>query len=76
MNIPRGERYELCRSVHAEANAIINASRSEMIGGTLYLVGIETATGELVPGCQRLFHVQKTDHQRRHLPGGDPQQPG
>ena len=49
MNIPRGERYELCRSVHAEANAIINASRSEMIGGTLYLVGIETATGELVP---------------------------
>ena len=49
MNIPRGERYELCRSVHAEANANINASRSEMIGGTLYLVGIETATGELVP---------------------------
>ena len=49
MNIPRGERYELCRSVHAEANAIINASRSEMIGGTLYLVGIETATVELVP---------------------------
>ena len=49
MGIPRGERYELCRSVHAEANAIINASRSEMIGGTLYLVGIETATGELVP---------------------------
>ena len=49
MNIPSGERYELCRSVYAEANAIINASRSEMIGGTLYLVGIETATGELVP---------------------------
>ena len=49
MNIPRGERYELCRSVHAEANAIINASRSEMIGGTLYVGGIETATGELVP---------------------------
>ena len=27
LNIPRGERYELCRSVHAEANAIISASR-------------------------------------------------
>ena len=61
MNIPRGERYELCRSVHAEANAIINASRSEMIGSTLYLVGIEAATGELVPDanacsmCKRLI---------------------
>ena len=49
MNIPRGERYELCRSVHAEANAIINASRRDMNGRTLYLEGIETATGELVP---------------------------
>ncbi|MEG1931823.1 MAG: cytidine deaminase, partial [Pygmaiobacter sp.] len=39
MNIPRGERYELCRSVHAEANAIIAASRAEMIGATLYLAG-------------------------------------
>ena len=37
LNIPRGERYELCRSVHAEQNAIISASRSEMIGATLYI---------------------------------------
>ena len=37
MQVPRGERYELCRSVHAEANAIISASRNECIGGTLYL---------------------------------------
>lgn len=41
LNVPRGERYELCRSVHAEANAIISASRSDMLGGTLYLVGVE-----------------------------------
>ena len=41
LNIPRGERYELCRSVHAEANAIISASRERMIDSTLYLVGIE-----------------------------------
>ena len=27
MQVPRGQRYELCRSVHAEANAIISASR-------------------------------------------------
>ena len=40
LNIPRGERYELCRSVHAEQNAIISASRRDMIDSTLYLVGI------------------------------------
>lgn len=39
-NIPAGERYELCRSVHAEANAIIAASREEMLGSTLYLACI------------------------------------
>ena len=33
MQVPRGERYELCRSVHAEANAIISASRRDMVGG-------------------------------------------
>lgn len=48
LNIPRGERYELCRSVHAEANAIISASRDKMIGSTLYLTGIEAETGEYV----------------------------
>ena len=40
LNVPRGERYELCRSVHAEQNAIISASRRDMIDSTLYLVGI------------------------------------
>ena len=48
MNIPRGERYELCRSVHAEQNAIIHASRSDMIDATLYLVGREVSTGEYI----------------------------
>ena len=48
MNIPRGERYELCRSVHAETNAIISARRADMIGSTLYLVGRDAVTGELV----------------------------
>ena len=45
---PRGERYELCRSVHAEANAIISAPRDKMIDSTLYLVGKEVDTGEYV----------------------------
>ena len=40
MNIPRGERYELCRSVHAEMNAIIAAPREQMLGADLYLTGI------------------------------------
>lgn len=48
LGVPRGERYELCRSVHAEANAIISASRRDMVGGTLYLVGRDARTGELL----------------------------
>lgn len=48
LNIPRGERYEMCRSVHAEANAIISASRRDMIGATLYLVGLEKDSGKIV----------------------------
>ena len=61
LNIPTGERYELCRSVHAEANAIISASRSECIGGTIYLVGRDVASGELLqslqpcPMCRRMI---------------------
>ena len=55
MRVPRGERYELCRSVHAEANAIICASRRDMIGATLYLVGRtverDEATGALRQGA-------------------------
>ena len=60
MNIPRGERYELCRSVHAEANAIIAADRDKMLHSTLYMTCIDPKTGELVPGtcscmmCKRL----------------------
>lgn len=40
-NIPHGQQYEKCRAVHAEANAIINADPSDMIGATLYLAGFE-----------------------------------
>ena len=48
LNIPRGERYEMCRSVHAEANAIIAASREQMLGATLYMACVDGKTGELV----------------------------
>ena len=45
LNVPRGERYELCRSVHAEANAIISASRERMLGSAIYLSGIDLKEG-------------------------------
>ncbi len=60
MNIPRGERYELCRSVHAEANAIISASRSDMIDSTLYLVGKEVSTGEYVKNTSSCAMCKRT----------------
>ena len=61
LQVPSGQRYELCRSVHAEANAIISASRRDMVGGTLYLVGRDARTGELLGDatscsmCRRLI---------------------
>ena len=61
MRVPRGQRYELCRSVHAEANAIISAARSETLGATLYMACKNPATGELIAGstscamCRRLI---------------------
>ncbi len=47
MGVPKGERYELCRSVHAEANAIISASRADLIGATLYLACHNAKTNQL-----------------------------
>lgn len=61
LGISRGERYELCRSVHAEANAIISASRERMLNSTLFLVGIEVDSGMYVENanscsmCKRLI---------------------
>ena len=61
LGIPRGQRYELCRSVHAEQNAIIAAPRNEMIGATLYLAMCNSKTGALVPDaspcnmCRRMI---------------------
>ena len=61
MKIPRGQRYELCRSVHAEANAIIAAPREQMLGSTMYIACVDPNTGELIPDttscamCKRLI---------------------
>jgi dCMP deaminase len=48
----KGEHYEWCRSVHGEANAIIHASRFDMMGATLYLIGLEASTGQIVPDAE------------------------
>lgn len=58
--IPSGERYELCRSVHAEMNAIIHASREQLLGSTLYLYGENVKTGEVAVArpcqlCRRMI---------------------
>ncbi len=50
LKIPRGERYELCRSVHAEANAIIAAPRDRMLGATLYMACVNPKDGSLYAG--------------------------
>lgn len=60
LNVPRGQRYELCRSVHAEANAIISAARKDMIDATLYLVGRENDTGELVKNAMPCSMCKRT----------------
>lgn len=79
LGIPRGERYELCRSVHAEANAIISASRDKMLGSSLYLVGVDMRTGGYVQNanscsmCKRLVinagiervYIRDTKHEYR-----------
>ena len=48
LNVPSGQRYELCRSVHAEMNAIISAARRDTLGATLYLAGRDAKNGQLL----------------------------
>ncbi|MDR0821364.1 MAG: dCMP deaminase family protein [Oscillospiraceae bacterium] len=61
LGVPSGERYELCRSIHAEANCILSANREDMAGATLYLAAMSAESGELVPNtepclmCKRLI---------------------
>lgn len=43
LNIPKGEGYDSCKSVHAEQNAIISAARKDMIGSTIYIAGFEAS---------------------------------
>ena len=60
LNIPRGERYELCRSVHAEQNAIIAAPREQMLGATLYMACTSPEDGSLIAGCNSCMMCKRT----------------
>ena len=60
LNVPKGERYELCVAVHAEQNAIINGDPLKMKGATIYIVGINSADGSFAAGepcllCRRMI---------------------
>lgn len=59
LGIPRGERYEMCRSVHAEANAIIAAPREQMLGSTLYMVCTSPVDGSVMPGTTSCMMCKK-----------------
>lgn len=81
LNIPRGERYELCRSVHAEQNAIISAERNKMINATMFLVGKNHSDGTYVEKsnpcalCKRMIinagikdiYIRDTKDKYRHI---------
>ncbi|MCI8547038.1 MAG: cytidine deaminase [Clostridia bacterium] len=51
--------YDACRSVHSEQNALISASRQEMIGGILYLVGYRTENHEYEKGAAPCLMCRK-----------------
>ena len=57
--IPRGERYELCRSVHAEANAIIAAPRDQMLGATLYMACVDPENGDVLANTTSCMMCKK-----------------
>jgi len=59
LNVPRGTRYELCRSVHAEQNAIISARRQDMISSILYLVGREVKDNTYVDNAMPCLLCKK-----------------
>lgn len=59
LQIPRGERYELCRSVHSEANAIIAAPRENMLGATLYMCCTDPDDGHVIGGTNSCMMCKK-----------------
>lgn len=81
LEVPRGERYELCRSVHAEQNAIISAERNKMLDATLFLCGKNYKDGSYVENsnpcalCKRMIinagikdiYIRDSKEKYRHI---------
>lgn len=55
LNVPPGERYELCVAVHAEANAIINGNPEKMAGATIYIYGVDKDGNQVHPASPCLM---------------------
>jgi dCMP deaminase len=62
LRVPHGQRYEICRSVHSEQNAIINAARggNSTLGGKMYIWGEDASSGKLIDAfpcfiCKRMI---------------------
>lgn len=70
LNIPSGEKYEMCQSVHAEENAIINAARNatSVLGGTLYLASARfNDAGGLGDNGYELIDAKPCDICKKHV---------
>jgi dCMP deaminase len=77
LNIPHGQRYELCRSVHAEQNAIINAARAgvSLLGGDMYIYGSVYGEDEPIDAfpcfiCKKMIINSGLDHVISSKKGG------
>lgn len=59
MNIPHGERYEMCRAIHSEQNAVIAAPLDRMLGATLYMACISPLDGSVIAGTNNCMMCKR-----------------
>lgn len=78
LRIPSGTQYELCRSVHAEQNAIINSARAgvSLFGGDMYVFGSERESGATIFAfpcfiCKKMIINAGLDRVIVSLPGAE-----
>lgn len=64
LNIPKGERYEICKSNHAEQQALITADPLKMVNGTIFIAGRNVADNTIADSspcliCRRMLKHAK-----------------
>lgn len=64
LNIPKGERYEMCKANHAEQQALINADPIKMVGGTIFIAGRNVVDNTIADSspcliCRRMLKFAK-----------------